>query len=74
MYEKDFVIKPGMNIIDVGANQGFFSLYAAAKEAVVYAIEPEATNFSILRQNIEMNKLEDSIKTYKYVISTKRDK
>ena len=29
MYERDFVINPGMKIIDIGANQGFFSLYAA---------------------------------------------
>jgi cyclopropane fatty-acyl-phospholipid synthase-like methyltransferase len=40
IYENDFTIKEGMIVLDIGANQGFFSLYAASKGAHVISVEP----------------------------------
>ncbi len=45
IYEKDFTIKEGMTVLDIGANQGFFSLYAASKGAYVVSIETEEKNY-----------------------------
>jgi FkbM family methyltransferase len=71
-YEKNFTISSGMTIIDIGANQGFFSLYAASKGAKIYAYEPEEQNFKILHKNVTQNNLEDSIKCIKLAIGKER--
>jgi FkbM family methyltransferase len=70
IYEKDIIITAGMTVLDVGANQGFFSLYAAGKGAYVYSVEPEQNNFNLLRANISDNKLEPKIKAFKYAVSS----
>jgi FkbM family methyltransferase len=46
-------------IIDIGANIGAFSVFAAslAPSATVYAYEPESENFALLQANIERNGL-----------------
>lgn len=51
-------------IIDIGANIGTFSLYAAvhAPHSSIIAIEPEPQNNSYLRQNIAANKFSERIK------------
>ena len=43
--------------LDVGANTGFYSLYAKARKPTldVLAFEPSPVNFGLLRQNIELN-------------------
>jgi FkbM family methyltransferase len=43
--------------LDVGANTGFYSLYAKARNPrlVVLAFEPSPINFDLLRQNIALN-------------------
>jgi len=71
IYEKDFNIEKNMNVLDIGANQGFFSLYAASKGANVIGVEPEEKNFDILNENIKINKLEKQIRVYKYAVSCK---
>jgi len=49
-------------LIDVGANVGMYSIYAAKlKNAHVYAFEPESQNYSTLIKNIISNELEESI-------------
>lgn len=53
------LIKPGMTVIDVGANIGYYSTMLAAlvgKEGWVFAYEPHPTNFALLRTNREINK------------------
>ncbi len=60
-YQQQYKIQPGDVIIDIGANQGVFSIFAAAKSAKVFAVEPDPNNYSILLRNIEMNGLQDSI-------------
>jgi FkbM family methyltransferase len=50
-------IAPGETLLDVGANVGVFSLYAAKRGIPVYAVEPEAQNFALLTRNIHLNGL-----------------
>ena len=55
-------IKPGSVVIDVGANIGIFSLYAARSGAKrIYAFEPNRESFEVLVQNIKANDLENII-------------
>jgi FkbM family methyltransferase len=71
IYDRHFAIKPGMSVLDIGANQGFFSLYAAGKGASVVSVEPEETNFGILERNIADNGLENRIIPFKAALSGK---
>jgi FkbM family methyltransferase len=52
------VLKPGMTVVDVGANSGYYSLIAArlvGSEGHVYAFEPVAGPFEKLRRNVALN-------------------
>lgn len=52
-------VRPGMTVVDIGANYGYFTLLAASLiypgEGLVYAIEPHPRNFEILQKNVAMN-------------------
>ena len=56
VYDKDI-------IIDIGANIGVFSLYAAGQSpgAIIYAYEPNLSNYRILKKNISKNALQSRI-------------
>lgn len=49
-------------VVDVGANIGSFSIYAASHGAKVFAVEPEPNNLNALRKNIELNRMSNLIK------------
>ena len=51
-YTKHCPIPRGSVVVDVGANVGVFSLFAARTARVVYALEPSSSNFSLLTSNI----------------------
>jgi FkbM family methyltransferase len=54
---KEF-LKPGMNVVDIGGNLGYYALLAAQSiggKGRVIAIEPVASNFAQLSRNIEAN-------------------
>jgi hypothetical protein len=51
-YTKHCTISPGSTVVDVGANVGVFSLFAARTAGAVYALEPASSNFSRLVQNV----------------------
>ncbi len=60
VYEKSFAPQSGDVVVDVGANIGCFSLRAARKvgpEGKVFAFEPMADNFAMLKENIRLNGL-----------------
>jgi FkbM family methyltransferase len=56
LYERE--LRPGMTVIDAGANVGYFSLLFArlvGPTGRVYAFEPDPGNFGLLQRNIERN-------------------
>ena len=58
-------IKPKEILLDIGANVGMYTIYAAAvREATVYALEPESQNYSLLNKNIRLNKLDHIVGAY----------
>jgi FkbM family methyltransferase len=51
-------LKPGLTVVDVGANYGYYSLLAAATVGTsgrVYAFEPNPRTFEVLMKNIHVN-------------------
>ena len=58
------IIKEGMNIVDVGANIGAYTILAAekvGKDGKVIAIEPEPRNYEQLLENIKLNNFQNVI-------------
>lgn len=54
------LIKPGMNVVDIGANIGYYSLLASrlvGESGKVYAFEPFENTFEILERNVVVNGL-----------------
>ena len=52
------VLRPGMNVVDVGANLGFYTLLAAnavRESGRVWSFEPEPHNFQLLMKSIRAN-------------------
>ncbi len=60
-------------LVDVGANIGVFSLYAAKKKHSVVAFEPESLNFACLNLNIMDNNLKDYITAYPISLNDNND-
>lgn len=52
------------NLLDVGANIGIYSLYAAHKGINVVSVEPDALNYALLNLNIRINNYGDKIVPY----------
>jgi FkbM family methyltransferase len=53
------LITPGMVVIDVGANIGYFSLLASTlvgPQGEVHAFEPDPVNCGLLKKNVRMNR------------------
>ena len=59
------------SLLDVGANIGLYSLYAASKGNSVRSMEPDALNFALLNLHILDNGLEENIIAYPYAINDK---
>ena len=66
---KNYLSSKG-TVIDIGAHIGVFSVYAALlrKDILVYSYDPEPLNFSFLKQNIAINKLENNIKPFQLCV------
>ena len=58
--------KPNDILVDVGANVGMYTVWAAAtRGARVFAFEPEAQNYALLNRNILFNDLQRAtVKAY----------
>jgi len=55
------LIKPGMTVLDIGANTGYFSVLMAdlvGPSGHVYSFEPFSVNFLLLQENILLNKFQ----------------
>lgn len=55
------IISPNATVVDVGANVGLFTLFAAKRANLghIYAFEPEMINFGRLRENITLARLKN---------------
>ena len=65
-------IRPGMVVLDLGANIGYYTLLAASlvgPSGKVYAIEPFPDNLSLLRRNIALNGLSDRVETFSLAVA-----
>lgn len=70
VYEvSDWRYNNGGVVVDIGANIGSFSIYSAAKGATVYAVEPEPNNLQELKNNIDLNNMQDQVYVLPYGIS-----
>ena len=72
---KGFEIKIGDTVVDIGAQIGTFSVYAAqkAKRGKVFAYEPFLENYDILLKNKALNRLKN-IKTFNLAVSDTKGK
>lgn len=66
-------LKPGDNVLDIGAHIGYYSLIAAervGKKGRVYAFEPNKDNLALLTKNINANKYKNIVIIDKAVAKT----
>lgn len=69
-------LRAGDVVLDIGANIGYYTLLAARKvgtDGCVYAFEPDPTNFSLLKQNVELNGYGNVVLVNKAVGETSED-
>jgi len=69
-------LREGDTFIDVGANIGLMSLFASeviGNNGVVYSFEPEPETFMILKENVEINKV-NNIRAYNVGLGNSRGK
>ncbi len=58
--------------LDIGANIGIYSLYAAKKGISTTCIEPDALNFALLNMNILKNNIGEIVKAYLIALHNKK--
>lgn len=65
------LIRKNFNIIDVGANVGYYTLNFARKssDGTVYAFEPDSYNHNLLKENITLNSF-NNIKTFEIALGS----
>ena len=61
------ILRPDMNVIDLGANIGFYAFIEAGVVNHVHAVEPVKYNFDLLQKNIGLNRFKN-ITTYRLAI------
>jgi FkbM family methyltransferase len=54
-------LRPGDLVLDIGANQGFYSCYAAYQGARVIAFEPDTESYATLTRNLKRNGFTDRV-------------
>src|SRR5262249_51173601 len=63
--------RAGEVLVDVGANVGMYTVWAAKTRRVrVFAFEPEAQNYALLNRNILLNGLETLASAYCLALSS----
>jgi len=70
-------IKPGMTILDIGAQFGYYTLLAAKMTGSggrVFAFEPVPSNFNVLKKNIEINNFVHIVQPIQKAVGNKREK
>ncbi len=65
-------LRPDDTVLDIGANIGIYSVFAAARTShgKVYAVEPHAGNFAMLLRSIHSNQLQQRITPLNIALDT----
>ena len=66
------LVKPGMTVLDIGANLGYYVLMEAeivGEMGKVYAIEPIKRNYDILEKNVRINDYNNIVDTHLCAVS-----
>ena len=66
------LVTPGMTVVDIGANLGYYVLIEASiigETGKIYAIEPIPQNYEILKKNVRKNNYENIVETYFIAVS-----
>ena len=66
------MVKPGMTIVDIGANIGYYTLLfarAVGEGGSVYAFEPAPETFALLKRNLRENNLSHIVKLHEIALS-----
>lgn len=69
------IIRPGMNIVDVGAHIGYYTLLSAKLlngRGKVYAFEPDPSYHEILKKNIQTNHFTDLVEVSNQAVVEKK--
>tara|TARA_Y200000002_G_C22688767_1_gene667199 strand:- start:8293 stop:9312 length:1020 start_codon:yes stop_codon:yes gene_type:complete len=72
-YMLESYLKPGMSVLDIGANIGYYSLIELnliGKNGTLIAVEPMRENINLLEKNLKLNKYE-KIEIHEVAISNK---
>lgn len=56
-------------VLDIGANQGFYTCYAAQQGARVYAFEPTPRSFQTLSHNVQINGLKAAVTAEQWAVA-----
>lgn len=65
-------VKPGMTVVDVGANVGYYTMLAARElrgSGKVLAFEPASQNVSLLHYNVQLNGFADVVEVYPFALA-----
>ena len=64
-------LSPGANVLDLGANIGYYSLLAAKAGGTVQAFEPDPRNIHYLLRNVRCNKLSHRVRVVQKAVTDK---
>jgi FkbM family methyltransferase len=67
--DRDFELKDGDVVVDVGAHIGVFTVFSAKNaDSTVYSYEPRPDNFELLKENVSLNKIEACVKIFQFAV------
>ena len=65
---------PNTVFVDIGANIGYFTLFAAAEGVPVVAFEPIAANYRLLSKSVEENNCQNLVRTFMIPLSDTKER
>ncbi len=71
-YFLDKILSPGMTVVDLGANEGLYTLFAAkhiVDSGVVLSFEPSLREFQRLQDNLALNEEISNVQTFQIALS-----
>lgn len=66
------ILRPGMNVLDIGAHIGYYALHAArtvGPRGHVFAFEPAPDNYALLSENVRLNHLQKIVTAENLAVS-----